>query len=328
MKDFWQNIPKPIWALAPMEDVTDSVFRQIVLACAAPRVFFTEFTSVDGIFSRGRDRVMHRLQFTQKERPIIAQLWGLVPENYFKAARLVSEMGFDGIDINMGCPERSIVRKGACAALIKNPKLASEIIKATQEGAGDLPVSVKTRIGYNQIATEEWIGFLLKHNLDCLTVHGRTAKEMSVPSAHWDEIAKAVKLRDDICPRTIVLGNGDVVDVQDGFQKVEQFGVDGVMVGRGIFKNIFAFETKKQQKTLLEMIELLRSHMHLFVATWGDKKNFLVLRRFFKIYVSGFEGASDLRVKLMTTKNIDEVEKILKSYIPSVSSQPTSGVSS
>lgn len=338
MKDFWQKLPKPFFALAPMEDVTDSVFRQVVGWCSKPDVYFTEFTSVDGICSIGRDRVMHRLQFTQAERPIIAQLWGLIPQNYYTVAKMVVAMGFDGIDINMGCPERVVAKRGACAALIKNPTLAAEIIKATQAGAGNLPVSVKTRIGFTKIATDEWIGFLLKQNLDALTVHGRTAKEMSLVPAHWDEIAKTVTLRDKINPRTIILGNGDVADCADGNKKVKQYGVDGVMIGRGIFKNLWAFDHSfviptgveesdtnqgykpvvvdpsthaRDDRSLLQMLTLLRRHMQLYVNTWGSKKNFLVLRRFFKIYVSGFPGASNLREKLMKTKSSADVEAIL-----------------
>ncbi|RJR15071.1 tRNA-dihydrouridine synthase [Candidatus Microgenomates bacterium] len=328
MKSFWQDLPKPIFALAPMEDVTDTVFRQIVADCARPDVFFTEFTSVDGMFSRGQERVMHRLQFTEIERPLIAQIWGLVPENFFKSAQRINKLGFDGIDINMGCPERSVVKKGACSALIKNHALATEIIQATQKGAGNLPVSIKTRIGFNQIVTDDWIGFLLQHQLDALIIHLRTSKEMSTPPPHWEEMEKIMELRDKISPRTIILANGDIMDRADGLEKINRYKLDGVMIGRGIFKNLWAFENSTppqsspskgeevvapspSNRSLSQMLVLLRKHMYLYQKTWAGKKSFLVLRRFFKIYVSGFAGASKLREELMKTKSVEDVNEVL-----------------
>lgn len=317
MNTFWHNLPKPFLAMAPMEEVTDSVFRQIVAKCCAPDVYFTEFINVDGLQSVGRDAIIHRLTYTPVEQPLIAQVWGMVPENFYKAAKEFTSMGFAGIDINMGCPQRKIVRTGACAALMKNRALTSEIIIATQEGAGELPVSVKTRIGYGQIITKDWIGFLLQHSLDALTIHGRTAAEESRVPNHWDEIARAVELRNALSPQTIMIGNGDVVDAVDALQKAQEFGVDGVMIGRGIFHNLWAFDRSgtKPNKTLSEMLDLLLTHARLFKATWGDRKNFLILRRFFKIYVQGFPGASDLRVELMKTKSLEEVEELLSNWL-------------
>src|SRR5436190_3288770 len=207
MVNIWQSLKKPIYILAPMEDVTDTVFRRIVMQTGKPDLFFTEFTNVEGMFSKGDKKVNQRLQFTQKEKPIIAQIWGLKPENYFKAGKLLAEMGFDGIDINMGCPEKNIIKKGACSGLIHNPSLAKEIIHATKEAAGNLPVSVKTRIGFKEIQTEKWIGFLLEQNLAALTIHGRTAAEMSAVPAHWDEIGKAVERRSEKKLPTLIIGN-------------------------------------------------------------------------------------------------------------------------
>src|SRR3989344_1668676 len=315
MKSFWKELPKPFFALAPMEDVTDSVFRQIVASCARSDVFFTEFTSVEGLCSRGKDKIIHRFQFTESERPIIAQIWGMHPENYFEIAKLIVILGFAAIDINMGCPERVVLKHGACAGLINNRPLASEIIKATQAGAGDLPVSVKTRIGLNTIITEDWIPFLLSHNLDALTIHGRTAKEMSDVPCHWEEIKKAVELRNKLNPNTVIIGNGDVEDYADGIKKVKEYGVDGVMIGRGIFKNLWAFSQKSQEpKSLEEMLQLLLRHARLFTQTWGDRKNFLVLRRFFKIYVSGFPDAARLREALMQSSSLEDIETIIARF--------------
>lgn len=304
----WQKLPKPLFILAPMEDVTDTVFRQIVLGTGRPSLFFTEFTNVDGLESQGHDQVAKRLQFLKKEKPIIAQIWGMKPENYYKTAKQLVEMGYDGIDINMGCPQADVVKHGACSALIKNHPLATEIIRATQEGAGELPVSVKTRIGYSVPQTEEWLGFLLTHNLPALTVHGRTVKEMSKVPAHWAEIGKAVKLRDSMKVDTLIIGNGDVESLDDAREKVKAYGVDGVMVGRGIFHNPWVFneEINPASKTLNERLKLLKNHVELYVKTWGDKKQYAPLKKYFKIYLSGFDGAAEIRTKFMETNTPQE----------------------
>ncbi|MCA9386392.1 tRNA-dihydrouridine synthase family protein, partial [Candidatus Dojkabacteria bacterium] len=186
------DIKKPILALAPMEDVTDFVFRELISDIAKPDVLFTEFTNVDGLFSNGKDQVIKRLKFSSNQHPIVAQIWGSTPKNYFESAKLIYDMGFDGIDINMGCPVRAVIKQRSGAALIKYKELAKEIIKAAKEGAGKLPVSVKTRIGLNKIETNEWVSFLLNQNIDVLTIHGRTAKDKSKVPANWDEIKKAV----------------------------------------------------------------------------------------------------------------------------------------
>jgi len=317
MSNIWQKLKKPIFILAPMDDVTDTVFRQIIGDLAAPDLYFTEFTSVDGMVSeKGREPVSRRLQFTEKERPIIAQIWGNDPEKFFKAAQMCKEMGFDGIDINMGCPEKSVVKRGMCSGLINHPEVAAAIIKATKEGAGGLPVSVKTRIGFREIQTEEWLGFLLKQDLAALTVHGRTVREMSKVPAHWDEIGKAVKLRDQIAPQTLIIGNGDINSYQDGLNKVSEHGVDGVMVATGIFKNLWIFDKsgKIPNLTIEERLNQLLKHSRLFVKTWGQTKSFAILKKFFKIYISEFEGASEMRVEFMNTNSLEEVTALVVKF--------------
>lgn len=302
--------------MAPMDDVTDTVFRQIIGELAPPDLFFTEFTSVDGIVSeKGFEQVSKRLKFTKKEQPLIAQIWGNDPEKFFKASQIVAGMGFDGIDINMGCPEKSVIRRGMCSALINNPKLAAQIIQSVKEG-GRLPVSVKTRIGMYKIQTEEWISFLLKQDLDALIIHGRTVKEMSKVPAHWDEIAKSVKLRDQINPGTLIIGNGDVSSYADGLEKVKQYGVDGVMIGTGIFKNLWIFDPsgKLPTLTLEKRLNQLLKHTRLFIETWGDTKSFAILKKFFKCYLSGFEGAVEIRAKFMEANTLVEVENLVKNF--------------
>lgn len=292
-----------------MDGVTDTVFRQVVAWCGKPDVYFTEFTNVEGLFSKGNKQVLKRFQHTSHEKPLIAQIWGLKPELFYKAAKLIEELGFDGIDINMGCPVHDVAARGACSGLIKNPQLAKEMVQAAQEGSKNLPVSVKTRIGFNKIQTEEWILFLLSLNLDALMVHTRTAKEMSKVPAHWDEIGKVVELRNVLRNKTIIIGNGDVMSIIEAFEKVKKYGVDGVMIGRGIFHNPWLFNPNNDPLKVSkeERLKLLLKHTKLFVDTWGDTKDFNILKKFFKIYVSNFDGASDLRAKLMKAQNREEV---------------------
>ncbi len=316
MKSFWKDLPKPIFALAPMEGVTDTVFRRVINICGKPSVYFTEFTNVDGLFSKGKKEVEHRLKFTPSEKPLIAQIWGMVPENYTKSAQMIAEMGFDGIDINMGCPERNVIRRGACAGLIHNHELVKKIISATKDGAGDLPVSVKTRIGIAEIKTEEWFTFLYKQNLSAVTVHLRTAREMSHPVPHWEELPKIVELRNEISPQTILLANGDILSKEQGIKIVSEFGIEGVMIGRGIFHNPFLFEGKKSIEDLdfKERMKLLINHSELFQNEWGETKHFEILKKFYKIYTLGLPNASELREKLMQTHSLEEVKNVVQSF--------------
>jgi tRNA-dihydrouridine synthase len=230
-KSFWQDLNKPIWTLAPMEGVTDTVFRQVMIQIGRPGVFYSEFTNVAGICSKGSEVVAQRLMFNKTETPVVAQLWGVQPEQFFKASELVKEMGFSGVDINLGCPVRDVVKLGACSAMIGNESQVREIVDAVKRGAKDLPVSIKTRLGRKKIVTEDWFGFLLTLDLDEITVHGRTADEMSKVPAHWDEIEKVVKLKLALNKSTIILGNGDVKSLGEAQEKVTQHGVD---VGAGV----------------------------------------------------------------------------------------------
>lgn len=324
--NFWKTLNAPAFTLAPMEDVTDTVFREIVLSISSPnllRVLFTEFVSTDGLcHAVGGPKVRHRLIINESERillkdknvKIVAQIWGTDPEKFYKATKLICADGqFDGIDINMGCPVKKIVKQGGCSALIAIPDLAKEIILATKE-ASDLPVSIKTRIGINKVITEQWIPQLLECKPAQITVHGRTQKQQSEGLADWNEIKKAVDLRNALSPETIIHGNGDVSSIEDGFNKVSAFGVDGVMVGRGIFHNPWFFNTGLTEKTTEEKLDLLWKHAELFVETWRNSKNFAILKRFFKIYTNGFPGAHQLRAGLMETRTLDEVKRILDHF--------------
>lgn len=308
------KLPKPFFVLAPMDDVTDSVFRQVIGDCSPPDLYFTEFVNVDGLQSPGRKSLLKKLQFTDKERPIIAQIWGKNPENYYKTAKELVKMGFDGIDINMGCPAKPVVKTGCCSALINNRELASQIIHATQEGAaGMIPVSVKTRLGFNDVDLT-WHQFLLEHKLNMLTIHGRTKKQMSAVPADWDKIGQIREMRDKISPETLIVGNGDVDSRQQGQGLAKKHQLDGVMVGRGIFHDpyLFAQNSPWAQKTKHERIALFRSHVELFAKTWPNGERQLPgLNKFCKIYISGFDGAKELREQLMNARNTDELLNLL-----------------
>ena len=310
----WKSLKKTFFALAPMEEVTDTSFRRVVIKAGRPEVFFTEFTACDGLFSPGREKVIHRLRYELIEQPVIAQIWGTNPDNFRKTAELVKEMGFSGVDINMGCPVPDIVKHGACSGLIRTPELASEIVRATQEGAKDLPVSVKTRVGFYEIQTTEWISHLLKHNLDALTVHFRTSKEQSKVPAHWEEAGKVVSLKNELSDETVIIGNGDVLSRQQGTELAQKYGLDGIMIGRGIFHNPWFFaEDDQRQRTIKEKFDLLVYHVTLHRDTWGSFRNYHALKRFFKIYVNGFDGAAEIREKLMATNNHQEFFELLSS---------------
>ena len=296
-----------------MEGVTDSVFRRLLLEWGKPDVMFTEFTSVDQLFSPGFDATIQNFEYTEGERPLVAQLWGIEPELYHQAGDVLVHLGFDGVDINFGCPQKAVVSKGACSALINNRELAREIIENLFVGVNDrIPVSVKIRTGWDQHVTEEWVEWLLQFNFACLTVHGRTRENMSKVPADWDEIAKAVEVRNRLGVETVVLGNGDVYSLDDAQEKVQKFGVDGVMVARGIFHNPLLFSGKDYTKIAkIEKISMLKRHVELYQQVWGTKKHYDRLKRFFKIYCSGFPGSSELRDLLMRTKTFQECEAVI-----------------
>jgi nifR3 family TIM-barrel protein len=322
-KNFWKNLKKPvglaqskpIFALAPMADVTDAAFRRIVAKYGKPDVMFTEFVSCDGLMSPGQERLLRDLEYSEDERPIVAQIFGSKPENFQKTAELVRSLGFDGIDINMGCPEKNIQKQGSCAALIKVPELAKEIILATKEGAGGLPVSVKTRIGYNKNEIETWLPAILGSNPDAITLHGRTKKEMSDVPARWDVIARAVQIRNELKSETIILGNGDVKNLAEAEKKVKETGVDGVMIGRGIFGNPWLFSGRGTEPTLEEKFRVMLEHTFLFEELFSGVKNFAIMKKHYKAYVEGFHGAKELRVKLMETNSAEEVERIARYFL-------------
>lgn len=314
-ENFWRDLPRPFFILAPMEDVTDVVFRHVVSEAARPDVFFTEFTNTESYcHPEGKFSVRGRLTFTDDELPIVAHIWGDKPEYFRRMSIGMAEEGFRGVDINMGCPAPNVATKGKGCGLIRRPDVAEDIIQASK--AGGLPVSVKTRLGYTDIDEWlEWLRHLLEQNIVNLTIHLRTKKEMSKVDAHWELIPEIKKLRDDVAPETLLTINGDIPDRQTGLELVHQYGVDGVMIGRGVFKNPYAFEKDAKEHTSQELLDLLKLHLDLFdYYSKVESRSFKPLRRFFKIYIRDFRGASELRNQLMDTKSTDEVRELLNEF--------------
>lgn len=312
---FWEKLKKPIYVLAPLADVTDAAFRRIIAARGKPDVFFTEFVSADGLCSAGQERLLHNLWYTEEERPIVAQLFTGTPEHMEKASALVRDLGFDGIDINMGCPDRTVEKQCAGAALMKDYSRARALIAAAKRGGGGLPVSVKIRIGYNKNEIEQWLPELLAEKPSAITVHGRTRKEMSKVPAHWDVIARAATIRNEQGSKTLILGNGDVANLQDADGKARESGVDGVMLGRAIFGNPWLFDRKKGAVSVREKLETAVLHTRLFAELFGGIKNFAVMKKHYKAYVNGFDGAKELRVRLMDAADAEAVSSIVAAFL-------------
>ncbi len=324
---FWKKLNRPIFALAPMADVTDAAFRRIIAKYGKPDVMWTEFVSADGLFladKKGKAKLKKDLLYSEGERPIVAQFFTAHPEMMEKAAALAVKLGFDGVDINMGCPDRSIEKQGAGAAHMKNPERALEIICAAKRGAESagkkIPVSVKTRIGYNKDELETWLPKLLSAEPAAITIHARTRKEMSKVPARWDAVRRAVAIRNAMKSRTLILGNGDVLNIADARKKALEFGCDGVMLGRAIFGNPFLFQCSQEhwnrntEGLIKKKLEIMVEHTKLFEKLLGRTKNFSVMKKHYKAYVSGFSGARELREKLMAAEDATEVSKIVGQF--------------
>jgi len=313
--NFWRDLPRPFFVLAPMEDVTDVVFRHVVSEAARPDVFFTEFTNSESYcHPEGKQSVRGRLTFTEDEQPMVAHIWGDKPEFFKQMSIGMAELGFRGLDINMGCPVPNVAQHGKGSGLIRRPELAAELIQAAK--AGGLPVSVKTRLGFSEVDEWcDWLTHILKQDIANLSIHLRTRDEMSKVDAHWELIPEIKKLRDEVAPDTLLTINGDIPDRQTGLKLAEQYGIDGVMIGRGIFHNPFAFEKEPKDHSSKELLDLLRLHLDLHDQySHLIKRSFKALHRFFKIYVRGFRGASELRNQLMNTESTDEVRAMLDNF--------------
>ncbi len=338
--NFWNKLPKPFFVLAPLADVTDAPFRRLIAKYSAhersdgtiggPDVMWTEFVSADGIIRatpEGKEKLMADLIFSEEERPIVAQLFSSNLEYMEKAVRFCKKLGFDGIDINMGCPDRSIEKQGCGSAMIKNPDNACEIIRVAKKGAGDLPITVKTRVGYNKDEIERWLPQILSESPAAVIIHARTRKEMSKVPARWEHVGRAVEIRDEIQNEawrrnndnqypTLIIGNGDVKSVIDARKMAIEVGADGVMLGRAIFGNPWLFHPEKDLSNISieERLNVMLEHTKLFTKLLPFK-NFSVMKKHYKAYVNGFNGAKELRVKLMESNSVEEIEKKVSTFI-------------
>lgn len=312
VENFWQTLPRPFFVLAPMEDVTDVCFRQVIAKAGRPDVFFTEFTNSESYcHPQGQDSVRGRLLKVESEQPIVAHIWGDKPQFFAQMAKGMREEGFAGIDLNMGCPAPNVFKHGRGAGLILRPQVAIDLIHAAKEG--EIPVSVKTRLGHHKISEyQDWLSLLLDQGIANLSIHLRTKTEMSKVPAHWDLIGEIANLRDRLAPDTLITINGNIPDRQIGQELANQYGIDGVMIGRGIFKNPFAFEQKARDHSAKELIDLFRYHLDLFDQY--QLKPFPALRRSFKIYIREFKGANDLRIQLMEAEDSDQARQLLDQF--------------
>lgn len=318
---FWNKLPKPFFAMAPMADVTDAAFRALVAKRGAPDIFWTEFVSADGLYHTremqkmpdAENPLLRDLMIGEGQRPIVAQLFSSAPEMISYAVRLVAERGFDGVDLNMGCPDRSIEKQGAGAALVKNPKLAAELIRAAKE-ASILPVSVKTRVGYGKESLDEWLTALLEAKPAAITLHLRTRKELSLVPADWELMKKAVEIRNRIAPEVLLIGNGDVGSLEEGKRLAAETGCDGIMIGRGIFGNPWLFAGRKAEDTpLAEKLAALIELAHDFEKI-SPPKSFAILKKHIKAFVTGFGGAAELRAQLMRAESAAELENLISAF--------------
>ncbi len=314
---FWNRLPRPFCVMAPMADVTDPAFRALVAKHGKPDVTWTEFVSADGLY---HTRAVHKmldeenpllrdLAFTAAERPIVAQIFSRNPDAILYAATLIAELGYDGVDINMGCPDRAIERQGCGAAMMKTPQLAQEII-ASAKRAG-LPVSVKTRVGYESESLDEWLPALLAAQPAAITLHLRTRKEMSLVPADWGLMQKAVALRDALAPEVLLIGNGDITGLADARAKAATYGADGVMIGRGMFGNPWVFSGRTSEETpIAEKLSALAELAHNFERL-RPKKHFALLKKHVKAFVTGFDGAAELRAKLMEADSAADLARVI-----------------
>lgn len=369
MKNFWLELKQraqagknPFFALAPMADVTDPAFRRIIAKYGKPDVTWTEFVSADGLaHPAGREKLIKDLAFTEAERPIVAQLFSSNSENMRAAAKLCTELGFDGFDINMGCPDRTIEKQGCGSAMIKTPDKAVEIIRAAKQGILDavhearakggaleeIPLSVKTRVGYNQEIINEWIPVLLRENIAALTIHARTRKDLSKVPANWNYVSRVVKLRNEIAPDTVIIGNGDVVDLADGREKADATGCDGIMIGRACFGNPWIFNQNirvvkrgnwkqswllqllphawakklmgdsrytRSDVSLEEKLRVMVEHSQLFCELLPHK-NFATMKKHYKAYCHGFPGAKELRIALMEAPDVVTAARLVDEFL-------------
>src|SRR3989344_2728346 len=316
---FWEALPRPFFVLAPLANVTDAVFRRFIIRYSRPHVLWTEFVSADGLcHPRGREALLKDLAYTEDERPIVVQLFTAHPGAMREAAKLCAELGFDGIGINMGCPDKNVMKQGAGATCMKDPQLAQALIRAAKDGVRDagkeIPISVKTRLGFNDDTLEEWLPALLEAEPAAITLHARTKKDMSKVPARFERIARAVEIRNEQKSRTLIIGNGDVRDMADARKKIEETGADGIMFGRAIFGNPWLFDETKKEVSTQEKLDAALVHTEMFLDYWKDTKSFELLKKHYRAYINHFQLAKELRIEMMEAKNFEQVKAAVEKF--------------
>lgn len=312
---FLTALPRPFFIQAPMANVTDVAFRRLIATYGKPDIMYTEFVSANGLLSAGKDILLEDLKYSDIERPMIAQLFTADPDVMYEASKLIAELKFDGLDINMGCPDKNVMKQGAGASLIKNPTIARELIKAAQAGAPNLPICVKTRVGDTKNTLKTWLPELLAEKPAMITIHARTRKELSKVPARWELISEAVTIAKD--SETLIVGNGDVMSLEEGKKRATETGCDGIMIGRGIFGNPWFFNHHITIDTIpiAERLKVMIQHTELFLELLGTIKPFHIMRKHYKAYANGFDGAKELRVELLQTENLEEVKTIVHTFL-------------
>lgn len=370
---FWHTLPQPIIGLSPMDGVTDAAFRLVVAVQGAPDVTFTEFTSV-GDICYGPGFLLSSLVYSERERPVVAQLYGRDPDLFYRAAHAVCELGFDGLDVNMGCPSRSVASSGSGAGLIRTPDLAHAIMRAARQGIQDwaagqspvaaglkparaeclramnlkrngvatpprrpIPLSVKTRLGYDSVVIEPWVSHLLAEQPAAISVHGRTLEQMYRGGADWMAIARAARLVRGTT--TVLLGNGDLQSVQDVVRRIRESAVHGVLVGRGALGSPWFFRGKEAVRACLrsphdagtepagplddeiglaERFQVMLEHARQFEALFG-RDRFPGMRKHLGWYCKGFPHAAAMRARMVRVFSSSEVAQVVDEYLASSS---------
>jgi nifR3 family TIM-barrel protein len=314
--NFWDQLPQPFSCLAPMSQFTDSAMRLVLARHCKPDVIFTEFISTAGLCSpKGRNKLLPDLRYDTIERPIVAQFFGRDPEQFYHSAKLATELEYDGVDINLGCPDRSVLRQGAGSSLIREPSLVAEIVTAAKEGAQGRPVSVKTRLGYSECTIENWIPHLVSMKPAAITLHGRTRKQKYLGKADWTAISRAAQIAHSA--QIPLIGNGDITNWTEAREKAEIYGVNGIMIGRAAIGNPWVFDKTLIQKPLsLEYIlSIIIEHAEIYESHHSGIKNFANVRKHLKNYVSAFLGAKALRSELVQAENAQHVRKIIENFL-------------
>lgn len=363
----WAQLNYPVILCPPMDGITDSAFRELIADMGGSSALYCEFINVKGLIFQN-PKTLFELKYTEKQRPIIAQLFGNNPEDFYEASKMVVKMGFDSIDVNMGCPAHKVASKGGGCALMGNTENAAEIVRQTIKGANEaakelnlgheIEVTCKMRLGISDTDTVMHHGLsMIEAGAKCIAIHGRTLKQMYTGEAKWEPIKDFIKIKNERYGNSIkVFGSGDVKSLWEAFIRILNIGVDGVMIGRGSFGNPWVFEKSRvdmmkkyileiesfynkksgnitideiekypnyleiknnlenKEHTFEETSEMAIRHAKLMFQEKGDS-GIIQMRKHLAWYFHSFDGAKDLRSKLVRVTSVDEIEGIIKEFV-------------